>query len=55
MTKASAIFHTVIATSSMKEISVLNYLQAFFQKIVNGEADYSRLMPDTIGLPIKNA
>jgi len=55
MAKASAIFHTVIATCRMKGISVLNYLQAFFQKIVNGEADYSRLMPDTIGLPIKNA
>lgn len=47
---ASAIYHTVIATCRMKGISVLNYFKEFFLRIVRGETDYTRLMPDTISL-----
>jgi putative transposase len=50
MAKASAIYHTVMATCRMNGISVLDYLRKFFGEIVRGNTDYSRLLPQTIGL-----
>lgn len=50
MARASAIYHTVIATCRMNGISVLEYLKKFFREIVHGNKDYSRLLPQTIGL-----
>lgn len=49
MAGASAIYHTVIATCRMKGIPVLNYLKEFFLKVVQGETNYTRLMPEIIG------
>lgn len=51
MARASAIYHTVIATCRMNGISVLDYLRKFFSEIVRGNTDYSRLLPQTIALP----
>lgn len=50
MARASAIYHTVIATCRMHGISVLDYLKKFFNEVVRGNTDYSRLLPQTIGL-----
>lgn len=50
MAGASAIYHTVMATCRMKGILELNYFKEFFLRIVQGETDYARLMPETIGL-----
>ena len=50
MARASAIYHTVIATCRMNGISVLEYLKKFFREIVHGNNDYSQLLPQTIGL-----
>lgn len=50
MPRASAIYHTVIATCRMNGISVLDYLRKFFSEIVRGNTDYSQLLPQTIGL-----
>lgn len=53
MARASAIYHTVISTCRMTGISALEYLKQFFRKLVEGERDYTRLMPQTIGVPTK--
>ena len=50
MARASAIYHTVIATCRMNGISVLDYLRKFFAEVVRGNTDYSGLLPQTIGL-----
>lgn len=49
MAGAPAIYHTVIATCRIKGISVLNYLKEFFLRVVQGETNYTRLMPEIIG------
>lgn len=50
MAKASAVYHTVISTCRMMEISALNFLKKFFRAIVKGETDYHRLLPQTINV-----
>ena len=50
MARASAVYHTVIATCRMNRISVLEYLKAFFRKAIHGNIEYSRMLPQTIGI-----
>lgn len=55
MAKASAAFHTAISTCRMAGLSVLDYFKTFFRKVViEGETDYGKLLPHTIGLHAKN-
>ena len=54
MAKAAAIYHSVISTCKMMGYSVIEYLKKFFQKIVQGESDYNKLLPDTIGISVIN-
>lgn len=49
MANASAAYHTALATCRMMGISGIEFLKTFFRKIVEGERDYTRLMPQTIG------
>lgn len=51
MANASAIYHTIIATCRMNGVSVLDYLKKFFREMVRGNREYSRLLPQSIGLP----
>lgn len=55
MAKAAAIYHSVISTCKMMGYSVIEYLEKFFQKIVQGESDYNKLLPDTIGISVVNS
>lgn len=50
MARASAIYHTVIETCRLSGLSVLEYLRRFFREIVDGNRDYARMLPQTIGL-----
>ena len=50
MARASAIYHTIIATCRLNGLSVLEYLKKFFREIVNGNRDYAKMLPQTIGL-----
>ena len=50
MARASAIFHTAIATCRMMGLSAMDYFKTFFRRIVEGVADYTQLMPQTIGI-----
>ena len=54
MVRASAIYHTVIATCRMNGISVLDYLRKFFSEVVCGNTDYSWLLPQTVSLALLN-
>lgn len=54
MAVASTIYHTVVSTCKMQKVRVLDYLKTFFRKYVEGERDYSRLLPNTIGLSVNN-
>lgn len=53
MARASAIFHTAIATCRMMGISAMDYFKTFFRRIVEGVEDYTQLMPQTIGISAK--
>lgn len=53
MVRASAIYRAVISTCRMAGISALEYLKQYFRKLVEGERDYPRLMPQTIGITAK--
>lgn len=53
MAEASAAYHTAIATCRMAGVSVLEYFKKFFRRIIEGERDYSLLMPRTIGINAK--
>lgn len=55
MAKASAVYHTAIATCRMAGVSVMEYFKTFFRRIIEGVRDYSLLMPQTIGICVKNA
>lgn len=55
MAKVAAIYHTVISTCKMMGYSAIEYLEKFFQKIVNNEDDYNKLLPDTIGISVVNS
>ena len=55
MAKASAMYHTAISTCRMMGVSVMEYLKTFFRRIIEGERNYSLLMPQTIGICVKNA
>lgn len=55
MARASAIYHTAIATCRMTAVSVMEYFKTFFRRIIEGVRDYSLLMPQTIGICVKNA
>lgn len=48
MARASAIYHTAIATCRMTGVSVMEYFKTFFRRIIEGARDYSLLMPHTI-------
>ena len=48
MAEASAAYHTAIATCLMAGVSVLEYFKRFFRRIIEGERNYSLLMPQTI-------
>ena len=54
MAKASAMYHTTISTCRMMGVSVMEYLKTFFRRIIESERDYSFLMPQTIGICVKN-
>lgn len=54
MAEASAAYHTAIATCRMAGVSVLEYFKKFFRRVIEGERDYSLLMPRTIGINAKN-
>lgn len=53
MAEASAAYHTAIATCRMAGVSALEYFKRFFRRIIEGERDYSLLMPQTIGINAK--
>lgn len=53
MAEASAAYHTAIATCRMAGVSALEYFKRFFRRIIEGERDYSLLMPQTIGIDAK--
>lgn len=55
MARASAMYHTAIATCRMTGVSVMEYFKTFFRRIIEGARDYSLLMPQTIGICVKNA
>lgn len=55
MARASAMYHTAIATCRMTGVSVMEYFKTFFRRIIEGVRDYSLLMPQTIGICVKNA
>ncbi|MBP3471740.1 MAG: transposase domain-containing protein [Paraprevotella sp.] len=50
MARASTVYHTVIATCRMNGISVLEYLKEYFRKALRGSIEYSRMLPQTIGI-----
>ena len=54
MARASAMYHTAIATCRMTGVSVMEYFKTFVRRIIEGARDYSLLMPQTIGICVKN-
>lgn len=50
MARASAIYHTVIATCLLNKIPVLEYLKKFFRLTLCGNIEYHRMLPQTIGI-----
>lgn len=51
----SAVLQTAISTYRMAGLSVVDCFKIFFRKVViEGETDYGKLLPHTIGLHAKN-
>lgn len=50
MASVSAAYHFVVSTCRLQGHSILEYLRKFFTEIVEGNRDYAKLMPSTIGI-----